>query len=60
MNLKFSTFITMYVHFSYSDSGKLESQVIYERASTENEVRKPAIWSGSSNATMDIMAKKVL
>lgn len=60
MNLKFSTFITMYVHFSYSDSGKLESQVIYERASTENEVRKPASWSGSSNVTMDNMAKKVL
>lgn len=60
MNLKFSTFITMYIHFSYSDSGKLESQVIYERASTENQVHKPASWSGSSNVTMDNMAKKVL
>jgi len=39
MNLKFSTFITMYVHFSLADSVKLESQVIYERAVTEMKYR---------------------
>jgi len=42
MNLKFSTFITMYVHFSLADSVKLESQVIYERAVTEMKYRLPA------------------
>lgn len=40
MNLKFSTFITMYGHFFPStDFVKLESQVIYERSVTENELR---------------------